>query len=685
MRPLLSFLTLLLLTVNSFGQNGQIYFESPDRSVRINQSIFDNEGYVINIGNLSINGDHEPVIFKTDKLGNLIWSKGFWDNDEQLTNISLAANGDYLIGSISGLGRYMRVTKNGQLSWAKQFYFNNNLGPQGTSIAELPNGHIAVCGQNDFSNPTSGAYHNIEGYLILLDSSGNTLSCHSYGKDPGVAHVDCRFYSVAVLGNKIYLAGSYYQPQFGYAALIVSTDLLGNMLSANILQDTIQANGVTLSTFYFSHIFAVNGGLYINSTTQTATLPMLTQQLFGRLDTSSLTLNGYCLSASPYSLINSQSIFVRDSSEYYSVINPTQPSMYSRMSFVSRIINGNIEYTKKIESDSTLGLNSILAYDDTVIISGIVYPTIKGFYGYFDQNFPTPLTCGMSDTTVQLTACSKILDLPSIPMDQAYHSVTSNPISYFYEVCILQRHLCGDTVCTGIIATIDTLTPTKVCTGDTIILHSNGCYSKHWYWNGTQLPDTDNILMVTQPGLYKVIADNGACSDTSQEIFADFYPLPVPVIHRTGDSLKTGVFFAYQWLDHNNDTIPHRKKRAFHPTAPGYYSVRVIDKHGCVGQSQPFYYTGPSNVSSTASYSSEVNIFPNPASSLLMIYNHGVGDAEVIITDLSGRSLQKFSVPPGKNEYLVSDLGLSNGVYLLYVHLKDETSVQKLVIGGKLE
>ena len=146
-----------------------------------------------------------------------------------------------------------------------------------------------------------------------------------------------------------------------------------------------------------------------------------------------------------------------------------------------------------------------------------------------------------------------------------------------------------------------------------------------WYMNGSPIPGANSTsYVVTVPGQYILQLNNGTC--VLNMPYTDVIAPPNPIIgyNSTGPSLFTGSFATYQWFLNGVaiTTISSGSSSAVYPvTLNGSYTVVVSDANGCFDTSAAFVYptdtltTGINTISGT----SEINIFPNPASSTIHI------------------------------------------------------------------
>ena len=136
-----------------------------------------------------------------------------------------------------------------------------------------------------------------------------------------------------------------------------------------------------------------------------------------------------------------------------------------------------------------------------------------------------------------------------------------------------------------------------VCLGDSDRLSltgSNGTIQWQFSVDGNtyvNIPGEDSIIYSIQPiqtTYYRVWADSGQCSDTSQPYKLVVNPLPPPPLLSTNDSMvcspgsaliqSTGAYSTYHWND--GDTTNHT-----HADSSGDYWLTVTDVNGCTAVS----------------------------------------------------------------------------------------------------
>ncbi len=141
-------------------------------------------GYIITGGTFSYgNGSNDVYLIKTDKYGNLLWSKNyggpFWDIGIYVIQTS---DGGYVVsGNTESFGAglqdvyIVRTDQFGDTLWTKTF--GGLQGETGTSIIEDPDGSFVIVGNtHTFTTSFSSAY------ILKIDGNGSLIWSKSYDR-----------------------------------------------------------------------------------------------------------------------------------------------------------------------------------------------------------------------------------------------------------------------------------------------------------------------------------------------------------------------------------------------------------------------------------------------------------------------------------------------------------------------
>ncbi|MEX0813017.1 MAG: PKD domain-containing protein [Chitinophagales bacterium] len=146
--------------------------------------IIDSDGGFVIIGNTWSfgTGSSDALVLKTDSLGNVQWSKTYGGNSyEEMSSVYLTSDGGYLFaGESSSFGAgnedilVFKTNSLGSLEWSKTYGNNDSDGCN--IIKETDDGGILIAGYS-----YSFGAGNRDAYLIKTNNIGDTLWTKSYG------------------------------------------------------------------------------------------------------------------------------------------------------------------------------------------------------------------------------------------------------------------------------------------------------------------------------------------------------------------------------------------------------------------------------------------------------------------------------------------------------------------------
>src|SRR5262249_7012256 len=105
----------------------------------------------------------------------------------------------------------------------------------------------------------------------------------------------------------------------------------------------------------------------------------------------------------------------------------------------------------------------------------------------------------------------------------------------------------------------------------------------------------------------------------------------------------------------------------------------ITDSIGCKVISNGYSFLG---ISQLTLNESDVRIYPNPVSDEAVIYFNSplINDVELNITDMLGQKLNQWILEKSKTAYSLSMRTFSNGIYLLQIHINNQTINKKFVV-----
>jgi hypothetical protein len=226
--------------------------------------------------------------------------------------------------------------------------------------------------------------------------------------------------------------------------------------------------------------------------------------------------------------------------------------------------------------------------------------------------------------------------------------------------------------------TITTTTPLTFCSGQNVVLTSNGT-NNQWYLNGNAIANaTTATFTANAAGTYKVKAINGDCasplSSASTVVVNPIPPAPTITLEANG-GLTSSASDGNQWY-FNDVKIDNATQKTINPTKSGNYTVKVSAP--CASE-----VSKPYNLVVTATEETilgQVQLSPNPFTNQFKVsFPVEFGKTvQVKIVDMSGNvHFKKASVSDGE----VIELGsLNGGNYVLHLNSNDNANLKTIKI-----
>lgn len=200
--------------------------------------------------------------------------------------------------------------------------------------------------------------------------------------------------------------------------------------------------------------------------------------------------------------------------------------------------------------------------------------------------------------------------------------------------------------------------------------------SYQWQRQGVNIPGATNAsYTATQPGNYTVITSKYTCAATSPGINLVATPKPTPQISKSVSDpivLTTATTYTYyQWQLDGND-IPGANTFAYLPKQNGSYTVKVKNSD-CEAISDP-EVVSEVGISNVKSLNNAVNIYPNPATSVLNI--DAPDHSQIRIFSFEGKLVADLELVKGK----IDIKNLPAGVYTIkIISASDVLSISKII------
>jgi uncharacterized protein YjdB len=201
-----------------------------------------------------------------------------------------------------------------------------------------------------------------------------------------------------------------------------------------------------------------------------------------------------------------------------------------------------------------------------------------------------------------------------------------------------------------------------ICNGVPVYMYVNpptAGLTYQWMINGNPIAGATNAGYTTDTaGLFSVVVDNGVCSVTLTGTNVVYQPNAV-ISFNPPNILFTGSYASYQWyLD--GVAIPGATTSIVNIIGDGHYTVKVSDVNGCSDSSDAYTVGGGTGVHNMA-HVNEINIYPNPATSVLSI--EAAVKVNVSLRTIDGKEVMKLNYAK-----TVDISKLTNGLYMLMVY-----------------
>lgn len=215
---------------------------------------------------------------------------------------------------------------------------------------------------------------------------------------------------------------------------------------------------------------------------------------------------------------------------------------------------------------------------------------------------------------------------------------------------------------------------TRFCAGESVQLVTDGNANITWFPGG----ETSNSLVVTQSGIYNLVASNGCGSSSSDSVSIEVVEIPeTPVIILQQNNLLevNNVNGTFTWY-RNNEVIANATSNTYQVTEQGTYAVEVSNEEGCISdisENIEIIFTNLNNLTNN-----NFNIYPNPAQNVIYInYENALNNYNIRILSLDGKIVHEQTVAKqtSKTEIFVNDL---KGLFIL------ELNDQEVLVRKKL-
>ncbi len=216
------------------------------------------------------------------------------------------------------------------------------------------------------------------------------------------------------------------------------------------------------------------------------------------------------------------------------------------------------------------------------------------------------------------------------------------------------------------------LTAAKFCWGGNSLLSTSissvgTAVGYQWFFDSAPIAGaSSSSYNATETGNYScLITVPGSCSVSTATIHVIENPLPDPLVTFDGTRFHTQSYYvSYQWYM-SLIPITGATSSSTPATGNGSYRVIVTDTNNCQSASTYYVLTGWNNIpehsAEITANEREVNIYPNPASTIIHV--ESTEPVKAIISGMDGRELMRINDTKDIN---ISEL--SNGVYVIVLY-----------------
>ncbi|MEO0331394.1 MAG: T9SS type A sorting domain-containing protein, partial [Bacteroidota bacterium] len=206
------------------------------------------------------------------------------------------------------------------------------------------------------------------------------------------------------------------------------------------------------------------------------------------------------------------------------------------------------------------------------------------------------------------------------------------------------------------------LKPDITVTNNTLTASEGASYQ--WFLEGEPLPDATRTITAPKSGSYQVeITNASGCSARSEEVEVIVCTSNVPSIQVEGTTLTASEASSYQWFRDGealSDTT-----QSIEAEEAGNYEVEVTDTSGCVSRSEDVEVEATVTALVDERLVKELKMYPNPATSRVLINLPLNEEVEVSIYSTTGQLKHQSTLSSRSSDYEVELDHLSPGLYFV--------------------
>jgi hypothetical protein len=292
--------------------------------------------------------------------------------------------------------------------------------------------------------------------------------------------------------------------------------------------------------------------------------------------------------------------------------------------------------------------------------------------------------CIKTDSTLTITAC-----------DNYFFNGVDRTVSDTYTQTLTNAAGCDSIVTLNLTINkkpVFSIQPQEVniCVNDTMYLNfeaSNTTIYKHYLSEfGTSfdmdLSEGTNAIKIKVEsqdfnGAYFVASATNECGvDTSDFVLLNFNAVDTTVSVDNDYFMANEIEVSYQWINADTKTIiENATNRSFTPTQSGNYAVIVT---GICSDTSGAHHYDLIITNSDAFNSTNVNIYPNPATDNIRVTLTDAVSGTISIVDLHGNTVASKTI--GSSTTNISTADLASGVYVVKFSSAKGVAVKQLII-----
>ncbi len=284
---------------------------------------------------------------------------------------------------------------------------------------------------------------------------------------------------------------------------------------------------------------------------------------------------------------------------------------------------------------------------------------------------------GTFSTTLSSPQFYGMVKLDKNGLIRRFDLFTNNPVTQLYP-SRLEQLADGSYVTIGSYGRAHTTLFSGVYVPQALIMKFEACPS-YTYQTATICKGssyTFGARTLTTAGIYWDTLSMRSGCDSLIRIELSIDSIEAPVITASDNTLGTGTYQSYQWLDDSNSPIAGATTQNYETTTAGKYRVVVTGNNGCTDTSA-VYNHAPTDILEPIAFT-HMKLYPNPATDFIHIELPGLSVAATLkIFSVEGRLVKTEPLVTANN--LIPIQTLPAGIYLVKINSPEGTILKKII------